>query len=57
MENFSTILQTVWRPAQINSWGVASTPLTGRGLNVIALRIDSLLETDPYTVCVLSRCP
>ena len=26
MENFSTILQTVWRPAQKNSWGVASTP-------------------------------
>ena len=21
MENFSTILQTVWRPAQKNSWG------------------------------------
>ena len=33
MENFSAILQTVWRPAQKNSWGgVASTPLTGRGL-------------------------
>ena len=26
MENFSTILQMVWRPAQKNSWGVASTP-------------------------------
>ena len=28
MENFSAILQTVWRPAQKNSWGggVASTP-------------------------------
>ena len=32
MEYFSTILQTVWRPAQKNSWGVASTPLTGRSL-------------------------
>ena len=32
MENFSTILKTVWRPAQKNSWGVASIPLTGRGL-------------------------
>ena len=26
MENFSAILQTVWRPAQNNSWGVASPP-------------------------------
>ena len=34
MENFSTILRTVWRPAQKNSWGVASTPLTGRGLTL-----------------------
>ena len=27
MENFSTILQTVWRPAQKKSWGFASTPV------------------------------
>ena len=33
MENFSAIIQTVWRPAQKNSWEIASTPLTGRGLN------------------------
>ena len=34
MENFSTILQTVWRPAQKNSWGggCINPPLTGRGL-------------------------
>ena len=26
MENFSTILQTVWRPAQKNSWGGLHQP-------------------------------
>ena len=31
MENFSTIRQMVWRPAQKNSWGVASTPWPGGG--------------------------
>ena len=36
MENFSTILLTVWRPAQKNSWGggcINPPPLTGRGLS------------------------
>ena len=40
MENFSAILRTVWRPAQKNSWGVASTPPPDRArVNPISGRL------------------
>ena len=48
VENFSTIHQTVWRPAQKNSWGcITSPPLTGRGLT--STLIDAASRCIPTT--------
>ena len=54
MENFSTILQTVWRPAQKNSWGggCINPPLTGRGLSEVAARQIDLFHLRYFTGCM-----